>query len=274
LAGCRARPRRAALRYQGSALWHAACKDDFRCYFKQPILKRRDSKAAEVETNVAIPANVKPRAGAGSIYSFVPAHGGSRAAAVAGQVSRTQRKTLGASVLLANFDARGYSPWRLGETLRRLDGHTWGALVSDVDGMSVLEANEVHPQQLRPVLEYARSHYSVICADLTSARESFALEVLRASDGIFLVAGSDLQSLEGVRDKRDWLRSLDLADRCGLLLTREREGANPGEAEELTGVPVCSLIETEKQIDNLAAWLAAGINRELDSNALEYAVAV
>jgi Flp pilus assembly CpaE family ATPase len=239
----------------------------------------RFSTATQVETKVAIQANVKPRAGAGSIYSFVPAHSGSRAAAVAGQVSRSQRKTLGPSVLLANFDARGYSPWRLGETLRRLDGHTWGALVSDVDGVTVLEANEVHPQQLRPVLEYARSHYSVVCADLTSARESFALEVLRASDGIFLVAGSDPQSLEGARDKRDWLRSLDLADRCGLLLSREREGANPSEAEEITGVPVCSLIETEKQIDNLAAWLAAGINRksdsrDSDSNNLEYAVAV
>lgn len=231
-------------------------------------------ESGRVEIKVAIKAKVKPAGRPGSLFSFVPAYGGSRTTAVARQLVRVQVEALGVSALLANFDARAYSPWRLGETLRRLDGHTWGALVSEVDGMDVLEANEVHPNQLPAVLEYARAHYSVVCADLTSARESFALEVLRASDGIFCVAGSDMQSLEGVRDKLDWLRSLDLGERCGLLLAREPEGANPGEAEDITGVPVCSLIETEKQLKHLAAWLASGLDREFDSSALEYAVAV
>jgi len=224
-------------------------------------------------TRGSLPAGRGPAA----IFSFVPAHSGSRAAAVAGQISRLQRGALGTPVLLAKFDPCGCSS----QVARASDALAWDAIVSEVDGVDVLAANEVQPDQLQPVIEYARENYLVVCADLTSARESHAVEVLRASDGIFLVADSDSKSLEAARNKFALLRSLDLAERAGLLLARHPNGAGPVEAEDITGVPVCSLIDTEKQLEQLAAWLICGINCEPDRESREqrskvrrYAIAV
>jgi hypothetical protein len=193
----------------------------------------------------------------GSIFSFLPAHGDFRAGAVAKQLSRTLAEGLGVTVLLADFDSRTYPLWRSSESPRRLDGRTWGAFLYEVDGEPVLDAREVHPRQMRGVLDYARKHYHVVCADLTSASNSVALEVLRASDGIFLVTGSDEASIQGIQDKTQWLRSVDLADQCALLLHRSSNGADARDMEEITGLPVCSLIETADQLSHLATWLAA-----------------
>jgi hypothetical protein len=123
--------------------------------------------------------------------------------------------------------------------------------------VDVLEAREVHPRQLPQILDYARAKYPVVCADLAGAKEAHALAVLRASDGIFLVADSNKASLAGVREKGAWLRSIDLGDRCGVLLERVPNGVDASAVEELTGLPVSSLIENQKQICQFACWLAA-----------------
>lgn len=164
---------------------------------------------------------------------------------------------LGVTVLLANFDQRGYPLWRATESPRRLDGRTWGAFLCEIDGMPILDAREVHPRQMRGVLDYAREHYHIVCADLSDASEALAHEVLRVSDGIFLVSGSDAASIEGVRERTEWMRTVDLAEQSALLLRRSANGVNARDMEELTGLPVCSLIETAEQLSHLATWLAA-----------------
>src|SRR5271163_784494 len=146
----------------------------------------------------------------GPIYSFVPARGGSRAGAVAEQLSRTLSEGSGLSVLLAGFAAREYSLWNPSDSPRRLDGHTWGAFVFDSHGIEVLDAREVYPRQLRRVLEYARGHYRTVCADVTRAKEDQTLETLRASECIFIVSHSDRASLQMAREKREWLQSIGL----------------------------------------------------------------
>jgi hypothetical protein len=206
----------------------------------------------------------------GSIFSFVAANGGSRAGTVSQQLSGALSEALGsdgvgATVLLADFETRSPSPWRAREPRRRLDGKTWGAFVSDHNGVDVLEAREVHSRQLPHVLDYARAKYPVVCADLAGAKEAHVLAVLRASEGIFLVANSNKASLAGVREKAAWLRSIDLIDRCGVLLERVPEGAEVDEVEDLTGLPVSSLIENQKQIGQFACWLAA--NHDVGSRA-------
>ena len=203
----------------------------------------------------------------GSIFSFLPADGASRAGAVAQHVSRTLTEgpgKLGAAlsgdrpaVLLADFDRRAYSVWSASEAPRRLDGRTWGAFVSHVDGIEVLNAREVHARQLAGLFDYAREHYDFICADLTGAKEAHGLEVLRASEAIFLVATSTHSSLEGVCEKSSWLHQIDLGERCALLLERVPNGVSAAEAEDITGLPVCSLIESDAQIRQLALWLHA-----------------
>lgn len=202
----------------------------------------------------------------GTIASFVPAHGDSKAGAVAQQLSRTLTEGFGGSVLLADFDTReldgsvnalGRSLWSRAQAPRRLDGRTWGAFVSEVDGLDTLDAREVHPLQLGRVLDHARNKYAMMFADLTGARESHALEVLHASDAIFLVADSDPASIESVREKAEWLRSIDMIELVGLLIRNVADGKSADEIEQITGLPVCSLIGTRSQMDQLALWLAA-----------------
>jgi hypothetical protein len=191
----------------------------------------------------------------GSIYSFLPAHGGSGAGAVAEQLSRNLAEVPGFPVLLAGYAAREYSLWNPAESPRRLDGQTWGAFVFESGGMEVLDACEVYPSQLRRVLEYAQRKYRIVCADVTGAKEAHSLETLRASECVFIVSHSDRQSLEMAREKRDWLQSLDLADQCGLLLDRVPGGLTVDKAEQITGLPMCSLVDRAEYIERLAGWL-------------------
>ncbi len=176
-------------------------------------------------------------------------------------------------MLLADFDRRAYSVWSANETPRRLDGRTWGAFVSEVDGMQVLNAREVNPRHLRPLLDYAREHFTIVCADLTGARIAHSHEVLRASDAIFIVAGSDDASMEGAREKLEWFASIDLADRCGMLLEHTPHGASAVEMEESTGIPVCGLVENATQVGYLARWLAANAAPAEENGVREYAIA-
>jgi hypothetical protein len=193
----------------------------------------------------------------GSIYTFMPAHGGSRAGAVSEQLSRTLAGVPGLSVLLAGFAAREYSLWNPTDSPRRLDGHTWGAFVFDSRGMEVLDAREIYAHQLQRVLEFAQRKYRIVCADLTGAKDTHALETLRASECVFLVSHSDRASLEMAREKREWLESINMADQCGLLLDRVSGGLSAEDAEEITGLPMCSLIDSPEYIKRFAGWLSA-----------------
>jgi len=210
---------------------------------------RRELKVREDLASVELPA--------GPIYSFVPAHGGSRAGAVAEQLSRTLSEVPGFSVLLAGFAAREYSLWNPADSPRRLDGHTWGAFVFDSHGLEVLDAREIYPRQLRRVLEFAQQKYRIVCADITEAKESHSLETLRASECTFIVSHSDRASLEMAREKRQWLASIDMAEECGLLLDRVPGGVSSEEAEDITGLPLCSLVDRPEYIQRLAGWLVA-----------------
>jgi hypothetical protein len=205
----------------------------------------------------------------GPIYSFMPARGGSRAGAVAEQLSRTLAEVPGFSVLLAGFAAREYSLWNPADSPRRLDGQTWGAFVFDSHGLEVLDAREVYPRQLKRVLDYAQQKYRVVCADISEAKESHSLETLRSSECIFIVSHSDRASLELAREKRDWLQSIDLADQCGLLLDRVPGGLTSEEAEEITGLPMCSLVDRGEFIERLGGWIVA---EESFSNQPSYAL--
>ena len=209
----------------------------------------------------------------GTLVSFLPAHGDSRAGAVAKQLSRTLTEGYGLAVLLADFENRGNSVWTAARLRRRLDGRTWGAFVYEAGGLKILDACETQPRQIGGLMDYARANYATICADLTGAREPHALEVLRASDAIFIAAGSDHASLEGVREKAAWLRSIDLADRTALLLERTPDGPGADEVEERTGLPVCSLIETPAHMEQLARWLASHTASASDQEYAAYALA-
>ena len=220
-----------------------------RAYIVREEFMRRETRICSGLDRVELPL--------GPIYSFVPARGGSRAGVVAEQLSRTVSEGSGLSVLLAGFAAREYSLWNPSDSPRRLDGVTWGAFVFDSHGLEVLDAREVYPRQLRKVLEYAQQKYRIVCADMTEAKEPHSIETLRASECIFIVSHSDRASLEMAREKKEWLRSIDLSDQCGLLLDRVPGGVTSEQAEDITGLPMCSLVDRREYIERLAGWLVA-----------------
>lgn len=193
----------------------------------------------------------------GPVYAIVPAHGGSNADLVAKQLSRELTEGHGLSVLLADFCSHGFPLWNASEAPQRLDGRTWGAFVTSSEGFDKLEAREAHPRHIARLLDLARKRYNVVCADLSEARESSALEVLRSADSIFLVSNSSRQSIEQARYRAAWLRSMDLEDRTALLLDRVGGEASGAEAEERTGLPVCATVNKATDLHSLAGWLAA-----------------
>lgn len=191
------------------------------------------------------------------MYAIVPAHGGSIADSVAKLLSQELSQSYRLSVLLADFCAHGFPVWNAAEAPQRLDGRTWGAFVKPGEQYDVLEAREAHPRNIKRLLQHARGRYRVTCADLSEAKESSALEVLRNSDSIFLVANSDPSSVEQARYRAAWLRSMDLDDRAALVLNRVGGGVSGAEAEDRTGLPVCAALDRTRDLRRLAEWLAA-----------------
>jgi hypothetical protein len=191
----------------------------------------------------------------GQVYAFVPAHSGSAAGTVQEHLGRAWSEELGLAVLLTGLSASGSSPWRATQDRRRLEG-IWGAFVQNEGKLNRLDVREVRTADVERVLKIAAHRYDVVCADLTGAHTEFAREVLGAAHSIFLVSDSDRASLEQIREKMDWLGSIQLAARCVLLLRRVPGGLRPDLAEDLAGAPVCGLAETAHQIARLAEWLA------------------
>lgn len=195
----------------------------------------------------------------GSIFAFLPAHGGSRAGAVAEQLSRTLAEGPGPAILLADFEARGYPVWRSEDAPRRLDGRTWGAWVVEQDGLDVLAAPDVNPGELAPLLDGARKNYGVIFVDLMAANAEQTEHVVSASEAVFIVSDAAPASLAAVRAKLASLQTAHIEERCALLLQHEPDGLSAGDAEEITGLPLCGYVDTDAQIRQLGRWLAANV---------------
>jgi Flp pilus assembly CpaE family ATPase len=204
----------------------------------------------------------------GPLYAILPAHSNSGADSVARELSRELSQGYQLSVLLADFCAHDLPIWGTPEAPQRLDSQMWDSFLTRASAsgqpVDTLDAREAHPRHIPRLLDYARRRYDVTCADLSGAKESSALEVLRQADGIFLVAGNSKDSIRLAHYRAAWLQSMKLEDRTGLLLDRAAGGADGAEAEERTGLPVCAAVGSSREIEYLAAWLAAPLVREQD----------
>ena len=211
--------------------------------------------------NPQIPSGPSAPEPVGQVVAILPAHGGSNAESLTRGLSRELAESYRLSVLLAEFSNHGFP--LLGtaaEPPQRLDSRTWGAFLRNSGGaFDTLEARDAHPRNIRRLLECARDRYSLTCADLSEARESAALEVLGNSDSIFLAGNSDPLSLEMARHRAEWLRSLGLAERAALLLKRVPGGLNGADAEDLTGLPVCAILDSGNELRSLAKWIAGPV---------------
>jgi len=193
----------------------------------------------------------------GQVHALVSAEAGSSGENVARELSRALAESKGLAVLLADFCTHGFPVSGTPGPPQRLDGRTLGGFLrSQGDLFDTLAAREAHPANIRRLLDHVRGRYHVTCADLSEARESSALEVLRHSDSIFLIAGADRPSLDLARYRAVWLRSMGLEDRSALLLHRVAGGVSGAEAEDRIGLPVCAAVDDRKGLRRLAKWLA------------------
>jgi hypothetical protein len=179
------------------------------------------------------------------LYVFVPAHGESRIAAVHHGLGRILAEDLGQSVLLAEFcpaqsnEGGEIRPCRRGPDFPDLEIQTLTAL-EDAAGW----------------LEQARRRFDVILADVSQASPSETEQLMRHADAIFFLARAEPGSLHLLRDRLSVLRRWGVQGKCGMLLIPVPNGLRPDLAEELTDLPVCSLVETASQLKQLAGWLA------------------
>jgi hypothetical protein len=198
-------------------------------------------------SQTAIPDNEAWR---GPVYTFVPAAGESRVGAVQRELNRTWAEDLALTVLLADFSFGDIPPVSPNDRRRQVKYYRR-------DNTDVMEAGPSGPGAIGDLLDFSRRNYDVVSIDLTGTRESVATEVLRASTSIFIVSDSTPQALNSVAEQIGRLRSLNLEDRCGLLLRAVPNGVRPDVAEELSGLPVCGLAHSTLHIQALARWLGS-----------------
>ena len=217
------------------------------------------------------------------LFSFLPAKAGVGASTIALNSSVALAELPDINVLLCDFDLSSgliqfmlklthlYSVVDAALRAEELDENMWPELVHSMGRLDILHSGEFHPGlrmemvQLRELLDFARRHYSVICADLSGNMEEFSVEIMRESKRIFLVSTPQMPALHLARKKLNFLKSQDLGDRVSLLLNRpESDKVVPiGEIEELVGVPV--LTSFPNDYSSVRNALSAGKPLDRDS---------
>jgi Flp pilus assembly CpaE family ATPase len=132
------------------------------------------------------------------------------------------------------------------ENANRMDETLWPQMITKFEKLDVLHAGPLNPDvriepvQVRNLLEFARRHYRVICADLSGNLERYSFEVMNEAKRIFLVCTAEMSSLHLAREKFQYLRSKDLGDRVAVLMNRCQKRSQFGvdEIEDMLGVPV------------------------------------
>ncbi len=90
----------------------------------------------------------------------------------------------------------------------------------------------------------------VTCLDLADANTHAARKALRLSEAAFVVATSDAASLEDARGQSGRVAGEKVP--CGLLLVPVIGGVTAAEAEQRSGLPVCGVLKTARQIAQVA----------------------
>ena len=167
----------------------------------QRILRRK---------TVESPANTAKQ---GRLLTFASVKGDAGSTVIAGSTAcRIQRATEGRVLLvdcnlttgLISFLFRINHSYSVTDALKhssRLDPTLWGALVTSRNGIDILTAPEqpeltaIEPYAVQEMLEYARSAYDYVLADLGGIWGGLSLATLPLANGIHLVCGSDMPSL-------------------------------------------------------------------------------
>jgi pilus assembly protein CpaE len=137
----------------------------------------------------------------------------------------------------------------------QLDENMWPQLVTAIGHLDVIHSGKLNPElhlepsHMRHILEFSRRNYKAVFLDLSGNLEKFSLEAMHESKRIFLVVTPEVPSLHLAREKLQYLRQIDLADRVAILLNRcqKRALVSPHQVEELLGQPVLMTFANDYQ---------------------------
>jgi len=213
------------------------------------------------------------RGNPGQVYAFLPAKGGVGASTIASNAVRAFARVPGSNVLLADFDVSSgvagfmfnaehdFSINDAAIRNKELDEETWQRLVKKVGNVDLLLSGAprfdegISPEQVAPVLDFARRTYSVVGADVSDTFDDRTMAVLREANRIFLVTTPDLASLRLAKLKATFLRKLEWEDKTSLLLNRatKRMELTNDELEATVGMPVfasfpCSYADVTRSV--------------------------
>lgn len=204
----------------------------------------------------------------GRTVGFVSAKGGCGATTIACHAARELPQVTNSHVLLADLDfdsgmvsfllktGARYSIGDAASNTQRLDENYWKALVTNgIPGLEIISApapltarQPILPEQLRFVLNFARTQYDWVVLDLGSGFNSGAAGALEEIDELFIVTTLEVPSLHHV--KTGVQRLLDdgyPAQRLHLLVNRapKHYDITMGELQAMLGLPVHTVIPND-----------------------------
>jgi pilus assembly protein CpaE len=199
------------------------------------------------------------------IFSFLPSKAGVGTSTLALNVSAALARRPQARVLLTDFDLNSgmirfllklkneYSVLDAVERSSLMDENLWPQLVTSIEKMDVLHAGRVNPSvrieatQIRNLIQYMRRNYDALCFDLSGNLERYSLDIMHESKRILLVCTPEIPSLHLAREKMQFLKSVDLDSRVGVVLNRMHKKPLFGKAqvEDILGVPVIATLPND-----------------------------
>lgn len=207
------------------------------------------------------------RSHAGKVFAFVSAKGGCGATTIACHVALDLAGRRHGKVLLADLDldsgligfllkAKGaYSIADAARNLQHLDESYWRGLVfSGIPDLDVMTAPPpatpglISPDQIEPVVAFARTLYDWIILDLGHNLNSYTLPVLGHLEGLYLVTGYEIPALHQAKGIiQSVLRTGYSQDRLHLLMNRmpKHHEVTLDEVGEMLGLPVTETIPND-----------------------------
>lgn len=199
------------------------------------------------------------------IFSFLPSKAGVGTSTLALNVSAALARRADSRVLLTDFDLNSgmmrfllklkneHSVLDAVERSNSMDENLWPQLVTPIDRMEVLHAGRVNPSlrieatQIRNLIQYMRRNYTALCFDLSGNLERYSLDIMHESRRILLVCTPEIPSLHLAREKLQFLKTMDLEGRVGVVLNRMHKKPLFGKSnvEEILGVPVIATLPND-----------------------------
>jgi pilus assembly protein CpaE len=199
------------------------------------------------------------------IFSFFPSKAGAGTSTLALNVSAALARRPYTRVLLTDLDLNSgvirfllkvKNEFSVLDAVARsnvIDENLWPQLVTSIDQMDVLHSGCVNPNlrlesaQIRHLIQFMSRSYDALCFDLSGNLEGYSLDVMRESRRIWLVCTPELASLHLALEKLQFLKTIDLDSRVGVILNRVHKRAVFGTAqvEKLLGVPVIATMAND-----------------------------